>query len=313
MSGFPTRKQLHPKSKRQFAMKDIANVGFSEKENIVAVRTRNDDREVYVWMASAEEARALLALLPRTTTPEFLEQQQLRQKFRENLKAIAPRAPVTPTIIGINVAVFLLMLAAGAGLGAASGTMGVRFGGNYGPLTWGGEPWRLLTSAFVHSGIVHICVQHVCAVLRWHVDRAPLWQRTFRRDLPAVGAGRQRGEQLLGTDARERRRLGRGVWRVRCAARVRAAAARRYSARSAEERAQWRDLAVCVFPGHGSRACQTSTTPRTSADCWAAPRRDGCWCGPSNRRRARWPDPGMWPRVIGAVCAALAVLVAVVL
>ena len=63
---------------------------------------------------------------------------------------------MTPTIIGINVAVFLLMLAAGAGLGGASGTMGVRFGGNYGPLTWGGEPWRLLTSAFVHSGIVHI-------------------------------------------------------------------------------------------------------------------------------------------------------------
>ena len=32
------------KARRQFAMADIANVGFSEQENIVAVRTRNDDR-----------------------------------------------------------------------------------------------------------------------------------------------------------------------------------------------------------------------------------------------------------------------------
>jgi len=153
---FSDTKSAPSKARREFAMADIANVGFSAQENIVAVRTRNDDREVYVWMASAEEARVLLGLLPRTTTPQFLEQQQLRLKFRENLKAIAPKAPVTPTIIGINVAVFLLMLAAGGGLAVMSGMVGVKFGANYGPLTWGGEPWRLITSAFVHWSIVHI-------------------------------------------------------------------------------------------------------------------------------------------------------------
>ena len=137
-------------------MADIANVGFSEQENIVAVRTRNDDREVHVWMASAQDAHALLGLLPKTTTPQFLEQQRLRLKFRENLRVIAPKAPVTPGIIGTNVVVFLLMLAAGASFVAGSGEIAVKFGANYGPLTWGGQPWRLITSAFVHFGIVHI-------------------------------------------------------------------------------------------------------------------------------------------------------------
>lgn len=153
---FSDSKAAPPTPKRRFAMTDIANVGFSQQENIVAVRTRNDDREVYVWMASAEDARTLLGLLPRTTTPDFLEQQQLRLKFRENLRVIAPKAPVTPAIIGINAAVFLLMLAAGASFVAGSGTIAVKFGANYGPLTWGGQPWRLITSAFVHFGIVHI-------------------------------------------------------------------------------------------------------------------------------------------------------------
>lgn len=144
-----------PKSRRQFDMADIANVGYSEQEHIVAVRTRNDDREVYLWMASAEDARQLLGLLPRTTTPEFLEQQQLRLRFRENLRAIAPKAPVTPTIIGINAAVFILMVAAGAGLDGDA-RVALQFGANYGPLTWNGQAWRLLAAAFVHFGIIHI-------------------------------------------------------------------------------------------------------------------------------------------------------------
>lgn len=146
-----------PEKERTFAMADIANVGFSEKDKVIAVRTRNDQREVLVWLSSPEETRALRELLPSTTTPEFLERKRQHEEFRENLKAIAPRAPpVTPAIIGVNVAVFVIMLAFGAGLTAINSRVHLLFGANYGPLTWNGQEWRLLTAAFIHFGVIHL-------------------------------------------------------------------------------------------------------------------------------------------------------------
>ena len=112
-----------PEGRRAFLLSDIANVGYGEKDGgfIVVLRTRNDDREAALWMASKEEAAALLELLPKVTTPEFLAHVEQHRKFRENLQALAPRAPVTPVIIGINVLVFLLMMFAGAGLMGSGG------------------------------------------------------------------------------------------------------------------------------------------------------------------------------------------------
>ena len=36
--------------------------------------------------------------------------------------------------------------------------MHIRFGSNYGPLTWSGEYWRLLASAFIHFGFFHVAL-----------------------------------------------------------------------------------------------------------------------------------------------------------
>jgi membrane associated rhomboid family serine protease len=62
---------------------------------------------------------------------------------------------VTLGLIAINVGVYLVQLATGAGIGADQGWIfenGVLFG----PLVAEGEWWRLITSAFLHANIVHL-------------------------------------------------------------------------------------------------------------------------------------------------------------
>jgi rhomboid protease GluP len=142
----------------RFRMADIANVGYGEERFVVVVRTRSDDRYVVAWMQTREDALALLALLPRTTTPEFIEQQNRVRTFQERMRTLAPRAPVTPTIVALNALVFVVMLLAGAGFAASDPSVHIRFGSNYGPLTWSGEYWRLLASAFIHFGIFHVAL-----------------------------------------------------------------------------------------------------------------------------------------------------------
>ncbi len=76
---------------------------------------------------------------------------------------IAPkRFLITPALIGINAAVFLWMAIAGASPVAPQPLDIIRYGGNFGPYTFTGQYWRLLTSTYVHIGIVHIALNMWC-------------------------------------------------------------------------------------------------------------------------------------------------------
>lgn len=63
---------------------------------------------------------------------------------------------VTFTLIGINVLVYLAMGLSGVSWSEPSIEGAVRWGADFGPLTLSGEWWRVLTSTFVHFGIIHI-------------------------------------------------------------------------------------------------------------------------------------------------------------
>jgi membrane associated rhomboid family serine protease/Flp pilus assembly protein TadD len=63
---------------------------------------------------------------------------------------------VTNLLLAINVIVFIVMLLKHVPLMSPTSDQIVKWGGNFGPLTMGAQPWRLLTNIFVHIGLLHI-------------------------------------------------------------------------------------------------------------------------------------------------------------
>jgi rhomboid protease GluP len=142
----------------RIALADVANVDYNAQSRALLIRTRDGRHYVIVWLSTPEDAEALWAMLPQEKTPEFLEDQAAHDRFFKAMGVLGARSLVTPTIIAINIAVFITMFFAGADLMNPNPAVHIRFGSNFGPLTWTGEEWRLLTSAFLHFGLVHIAL-----------------------------------------------------------------------------------------------------------------------------------------------------------
>ena len=81
-----------------------------------------------------------------------LPQQSLPQQ------ATVATKPATATIalLAINIAIFLAMVASGVSWISPQTGQVLRWGADYGPYTLSGQYWRLITSMFLHFGIIHI-------------------------------------------------------------------------------------------------------------------------------------------------------------
>jgi membrane associated rhomboid family serine protease len=77
---------------------------------------------------------------------------------KEYLQLFIPKKGfyVTPIIMYINIAVFILMVVAGLGFVNFDASDLLKWGANYGPSTVNNQWWRLLTSIFLHGGIMHL-------------------------------------------------------------------------------------------------------------------------------------------------------------
>src|SRR6266536_2287366 len=75
---------------------------------------------------------------------------------------VLERMPVTSAIIAVNVLVFIAMTLSGVSPGMPDVSQLIKWGADFGPLTVTAQPWRILTSNYVHIGIVHILLNMWC-------------------------------------------------------------------------------------------------------------------------------------------------------
>jgi membrane associated rhomboid family serine protease/Tfp pilus assembly protein PilF len=88
---------------------------------------------------------------------------------------------LTYVLISLNVLVYLAMGLSGASWAEPSAKDAVKWGANFGVLTLAGQWWRLVTSMFVHFGIIHIALNMWCL---WELGR--LSERLMGRKALAV-------------------------------------------------------------------------------------------------------------------------------
>jgi len=83
-------------------------------------------------------------------------------------RVVRTEISATHVIVGINIAVFIGMALSGASILNPTREQLLRWGANWGPLSLSSQPWRMLTSNYVHIGIIHILFNMWCL---WNLGR----------------------------------------------------------------------------------------------------------------------------------------------
>ena len=83
---------------------------------------------------------------------------------------------LTTILVGLNVVVYVLMTLTGVSFISPTSADLLKWGADWGPLSLGSQPWRILTSNYVHIGIIHIGLNMWCLL-----NLGALAQRVFDR------------------------------------------------------------------------------------------------------------------------------------
>lgn len=153
-------------SSHQFRLQDVFDVSVDGSKVAFSVLQPRPGGIVTMGFAAQDAAQAqrIAAFLPvhqrAVPSPEEIE----RLAFIKQLQSASPRTPWTHALVAVNVIVFALMVMEGASIGSGDPVMAMRWGSNVGELTLSGQWWRMLTSTFIHFGIIHLALNMLALV-----------------------------------------------------------------------------------------------------------------------------------------------------
>lgn len=129
------------------------------RENIQKLqKTMEEIKSTLTPEELAQKANELEEDLTRPLTEEERRLQAESEKESSFIHFFIPRKGfiATPVLIDINILVFILMAATGAGILEPSTLSLLNWGADFGPLTLTGDWWRAVTCNFVHIGAFHL-------------------------------------------------------------------------------------------------------------------------------------------------------------
>jgi len=97
-------------------------------------------------------------------TPKTVVVTRRKVPLTEQLTQIIRLAPMTSALIAINLLIYVAMAVSSKQIDFSVETL-VRWGGDFAPYTRNGEWWRLLTSTFVHGGLLHVTLNMWCLLM----------------------------------------------------------------------------------------------------------------------------------------------------
>ena len=142
----------------QCASVQLVDYGKNRKNIQKLQETMEEIKSALTPEELAQKANELEEELTRPLTEEERRLQAESEKESSFIHFFIPRKGfiATPVLIDINILVFILMAATGAGILEPSTLALLNWGADFGPLTLTGDWWRAVTCNFVHIGAFHL-------------------------------------------------------------------------------------------------------------------------------------------------------------